>query len=99
VLHGQAEIVAAFPLVVNYLSALLRNENARDHLGPGVFVLCVLPVGFRPQLSGGRRSSGGFEPVGGLITNPRRRERPHLRLVWSAAKNQSDNMRLLGLMW
>jgi len=24
-------------------------------------------------------------------------ERPHLRLVWSAAENQSDNMRLLKL--
>jgi hypothetical protein len=23
-------------------------------------------------------------------------QRPHLRLVWSAAENQSDNMRLLG---
>jgi len=73
-LHGQAGIVAAFPLVKILLSALSRNENARDHSGPGVFVLSVLPVGFRPQISSGRRSSGGFEPGVGLITNPRRLE-------------------------
>jgi hypothetical protein len=39
----------AFPLVKILLSALSRNENARDHLGPGVFVFSVLPVGFRPK--------------------------------------------------
>jgi hypothetical protein len=32
VLHGQAEMSAAFPLVEKYLSALSRNKNARARL-------------------------------------------------------------------
>ena len=74
-LHGQAEMSAAFPLVVKYLSALSRNENAHTRLnsvgGPGRFCFYVYPAGFPCGCLAAGDPSGGFEPGDGLITNPR----------------------------